>query len=797
MTQGLQFSVLFSSADNMLSIDATAANLSQTSPELQQQAERFRQVLASEQADGAVRQDFAAVKHDAGHGVNHQVTPAMPGKDTQSAKAATESAETNSLPAESDEVQEGTDAAGELLGLIQRANLTASQLQKKAAAAAELHQLVPQLPLDKAEPVEDELSDLAEMAVTVVTDKDLTGRNEIAGQSHSKLKAVTPLLPEYTITPVPGPVVTSDNETTAIAVNSETKAQVATKLQTAPVTLVDTEAPEDSLTPIPGAKLNAVISEARVQNTVTEQKVSEHKTLEQRSSALQVSKLKATDLMATKTEQSAQTQATESATLQSAQTTPEPDVTETVKSARAAEKQPSPEVSLTGKAGQGDALTPIPESDMPVAAITNKAQVSQHTQLSTSAEATLDQQQRQAPLAGFNQNVTAAAAEADITTVANQASAAMALKQANPNEQQPEAKQPNGNTQSLDQNEKMTTVTAEIAEMSQFEAVSRETELAVTLTSTSTASQEQSTFAKMTSTEGDRVIAGRENVVTRSVADSNLVTEALPTTQAAVQAEAVARSATATTDAGNNQESKASRQVKEPISDSTSGADTLKLDTNSKSGTNERGAEQGTEQRLFQPSRLEVTLASGSSGQGSTQSESFQQQLARLDASVASVVAAQRASEKTPVPELSARLKQLNLQQQDAAGQLRERVQLMVRQNIQVAEIRLDPAELGQMQIRINLQQEQASVQFIVQQQQAKELLEQQMPRLREMLQQQGIQLGDGQVQQQSRQQQGNGDGSQRQTQTANQPADGFSDDLPAASTVEVQHRERLVDYYA
>jgi|GEM_PF-1401620 len=760
MTQGLQFSVLFSSADNMLSIDATAANLSQTSPELQQQAERFRQVLASEQADGAVRQDVAAVTQDVEHGVNHQVTLALPGKDTQLARAATESTETNSLPAESDEAQEGTDAAGELLGLIQRANLTSSQLQKKAAAVAELHQLVPQLPLDKAEPVEDELSDLAEMALPVVTDKDLTGRNEIAGESHTKLKAVTPLVPEYTITPVPGPVVTTDGDKTATVVNNETKAQVVSKLQTAPVTLLDTEAPEDSLTPIPGVKLNAVISEAGAgaQNTVTEQKASEQKPieqkpLEQKTIEQKSSELTATGLMATNTEQPAQTQATESTALQSTQTKPEPDVTETVKSARAADKQPSPEVSLTGKAGQGDALIPIPESDMPVAAITNKAQVSQHTQLSTSAEATSDQK--------------------------------------------PEAKQPNGNTQSLDQNEKMTTVTAEIAEMSQFEAVSRETELAVTLTSTSTASQEQSTFAKMTSTEGDRVIAGRENVVTRSVADSNLVTEALPTTQAAVQAEAVARSATATTDAGNNQESKASRQVKEPIIDSTSGADTLKLDTNSKSGTNERGAEQGTEQRLFQPSRLEVTLATGSSGQGSTQSESFQQQLARLDASVASVVAAQRASEKTPVPELSARLKQLNLQQQDAAGQLRERVQLMVRQNIQVAEIRLDPAELGQMQIRINLQQEQASVQFIVQQQHAKELLEQQMPRLRELLQQQGIQLGDGQVQQQSRQQQGNGDGSQCQTQTANQPADGFSDDLPAASTVEVQHRERLVDYYA
>ena len=51
--------------------------------------------------------------------------------------------------------------------------------------------------------------------------------------------------------------------------------------------------------------------------------------------------------------------------------------------------------------------------------------------------------------------------------------------------------------------------------------------------------------------------------------------------------------------------------------------------------------------------------------------------------------------------------------------------------------------------------------------------------------------------QQHSRQQQGNGDGSQRPGQTANHSADSFNDDLPAANTVEVQHRERLVDYYA
>ncbi|MEO3865790.1 flagellar hook-length control protein FliK [Rheinheimera fenheensis] len=156
-----------------------------------------------------------------------------------------------------------------------------------------------------------------------------------------------------------------------------------------------------------------------------------------------------------------------------------------------------------------------------------------------------------------------------------------------------------------------------------------------------------------------------------------------------------------------------------------------------------------------------------------------------------------RSAEK-PAASVAEQLKQsLNLLQQDAAGQLRERVNLMVRQNIQVAEIRLDPAGLGQMQIKIDMQQDQASVQFVVQQPQAKELLEQQLPRLREMLQQQGILLSEGQVQQQS----------QQQRQSAQHSGQGNSngrghgesgDDIPATQVqVSAAVSERLVDYYA
>jgi len=160
--------------------------------------------------------------------------------------------------------------------------------------------------------------------------------------------------------------------------------------------------------------------------------------------------------------------------------------------------------------------------------------------------------------------------------------------------------------------------------------------------------------------------------------------------------------------------------------------------------------------------------------------------------------AIQKSAAKSPAEQLK---QSLNLQQTDAAGQLRERVSLMVRQNIQVAEIRLDPAGLGQMQIKIDMQQDQASVQFVVQQPQAKELLEQQLPRLREMLQQQGIALTEGNVQQQSQQQdrqmaqRDSQDGNSRSQQAGSDASDinGPSETVQITTSI----NERLVDYYA
>ena len=201
-----------------------------------------------------------------------------------------------------------------------------------------------------------------------------------------------------------------------------------------------------------------------------------------------------------------------------------------------------------------------------------------------------------------------------------------------------------------------------------------------------------------------------------------------------------------------------------------------------------------------------VRSESGLSGFGGVGSQARQSQseaiLARLDAATAATAAtalqtAERTKAQSVNTSVTEQLKQVNLLAQNAAGQLKERINMMVRQNIQVAEIRLDPADLGQMQIRVNLQQDQATVQFIVQQQHAKELLEQQMPRLREMMQQQGIQLGEGNVQQQRQ-----GDG-QASAQRDGNPGSGQGDteqhsaEQATAVQLDVKLSERIVDYYA
>ncbi len=127
----------------------------------------------------------------------------------------------------------------------------------------------------------------------------------------------------------------------------------------------------------------------------------------------------------------------------------------------------------------------------------------------------------------------------------------------------------------------------------------------------------------------------------------------------------------------------------------------------------------------------------------------FSQQLAGLTSQQGIVGALTKAEAQTQgVAQPS--LLQLSREGMAAGEQLAERVQMMLSKNLKNVDIRLDPPELGKMQIRMTMNSDIASVQFTVANQQTRDIIEQAMPRLREMLSQQGLQLADTSVQQQN-----------------------------------------------
>ena len=93
---------------------------------------------------------------------------------------------------------------------------------------------------------------------------------------------------------------------------------------------------------------------------------------------------------------------------------------------------------------------------------------------------------------------------------------------------------------------------------------------------------------------------------------------------------------------------------------------------------------------------------------------------------------------------------------------LGERVQWLVQQNIQGAEIRLNPPELGALEVKLQLNGDQGTqIQFTSPNGTVREALEAAIPRLREMFAESGLNLGDVNVSHQSlaEQQQNGGNG--------------------------------------
>ena len=128
------------------------------------------------------------------------------------------------------------------------------------------------------------------------------------------------------------------------------------------------------------------------------------------------------------------------------------------------------------------------------------------------------------------------------------------------------------------------------------------------------------------------------------------------------------------------------------------------------------------------------------------------------------------------------------------AESVTKRVALMAGQKLSLAQIELDPPELGALTVRVSVSGDQANVMFTSAHAQVREALEQTFTRLQDMLGQQGLQLADAQVSDQSaaRQQQGEG--------RSGQGGGGVSADEGDAGPVTMQSLKvpkGLIDYYA
>jgi len=94
----------------------------------------------------------------------------------------------------------------------------------------------------------------------------------------------------------------------------------------------------------------------------------------------------------------------------------------------------------------------------------------------------------------------------------------------------------------------------------------------------------------------------------------------------------------------------------------------------------------------------------------------------------------------------------ISIFRKDFAEAVKDKVMVMISQKLQQFDIRLDPPELGNVHVRVNLQNEQAVVNFVVQNQQAKEAFEENLGKLKDMLSEQGVDVGDANVEQQAQQ---------------------------------------------
>jgi len=129
-------------------------------------------------------------------------------------------------------------------------------------------------------------------------------------------------------------------------------------------------------------------------------------------------------------------------------------------------------------------------------------------------------------------------------------------------------------------------------------------------------------------------------------------------------------------------------------------------------------------------------------------------------------------------------------------GTLNNHVMWLASQNNKVAEIQLDPPELGSLQVKIRVSQDQVSVSFISPHASVRDAVEQSMARLRDMFEEQGLNLAESSVDDQAAQQHADREGMSDNEVGPGAGLDGEGDDELVAGEAKA-HTLSLVDYYA
>jgi flagellar hook-length control protein FliK len=183
-------------------------------------------------------------------------------------------------------------------------------------------------------------------------------------------------------------------------------------------------------------------------------------------------------------------------------------------------------------------------------------------------------------------------------------------------------------------------------------------------------------------------------------------------------------------------------------------------------------------------------------GIGELRAENFANKLNSLNQAMTQQVnGAQRAAlvPGQPVP----------MQQNGWTEAVVDRVMWLSSQNLKSAEIQLDPQDLGRLDVKISLNQDQTQIAFASPHAAVREALEGQMNRLRDMFTQQGMNLADVNVSDQSlaRGWQGQGSEGQGRGGSSSRGGSGGGDDEVVIGSVELPSTPKagrgLVDYYA